>query len=282
MVVPLVRRPSMEKQFLQGQINLKLSILGKWCAILLFCGVLCVVSVGVTSSSAVESTATPQEIQAKLTDKGKNLSALKAVMNITSSYDQGKSRQDVKGFLLYRRPSDFRFQGVAPGGNSLFELIIKSQFFELYIPSEGKIIKGNKDCFSRKFPDVAEIESLIPLVLLQWKDVRPDRLLSRDNQKIVMRMSFRGKVWAATLEPQTLHLKRLVRLNPSGEIDLTADFSEFKAGAEGWLPTRFDVQSAQAGWKTLVRIGQLEPNPFLVEKNFKLETAFSPRIEDCK
>jgi outer membrane lipoprotein-sorting protein len=272
----------MEKQFLQGHFNLKLPILRKWCAILISCGVLGVVSVGVTSSSAVESAATPQEIQTKLTDKGKNLSALKAVMNITSSYDQGKSRQDVKGFLLYRRPSDFRFQGVAPGGNSLFELIIKSQFFELYIPSEGKIIKGNKDCFSRKFPDVAEIESLIPLVLLQWKDVRPDKLLSRDNQKIVMRMSFRGKVWAATLEPQTLHLKRLVRLNPSGEIDLTADFSEFKAGAEGWLPTRFDVQSAQAGWKTLVRIGQLEPNPFLVEKNFKLETAFSPRIEDCK
>lgn len=282
MAMPLVRRPSMEKQFFHGQSTLKIQIPAKWFTILLFCGVLGVVSVAVTSSSAVESATTPQEIQTKLTDKGKNLSALKAVMNITSSYEQGKSRQDVKGFLLYRRPSDFRFQGVAPGGNSLFELIIKSNLFELYIPSEGKIIKGNKDCFSRKFPDVAEIESLIPLVLLQWKDVRPDRLLSRDNEKIVMRMSFRGKVWAATLEPQTLHLKRLVRLNPSGEIDLTADFSEFKAGAEGWLPKRFDVQSTSAGWKTLVRIGQLEPNPFLVEKNFKLETTFSPRIEDCK
>ena len=72
----------------------------------------------------------PQQIPQFLTQKGKNLSALKAVMNITSIYDGGKSRQDVKGFLLYRRPNDFRFQGLATGGNSLFELIIKSNLFE--------------------------------------------------------------------------------------------------------------------------------------------------------
>ena len=50
-------------------------------------------------------------------------------MSVKSSYDDGKSRQDIKGFLLYRRPDDFRFQGVGPGGNSLFELIIKSTRF---------------------------------------------------------------------------------------------------------------------------------------------------------
>lgn len=76
----------------------------------------------------------PQDIPDFLTQKGKSLSALKAVMNITSIYDAGKSRQDVKGFLLYRRPNDFRFQGLAAGGNSLFELIIKSNNFELLSP----------------------------------------------------------------------------------------------------------------------------------------------------
>jgi len=222
------------------------------------------------------------EIQEALMKKGKNVSALKAVMNITSLYEKGKSRQDVKGFLMYRRPSDFRFQGIGPGGNSLFELIIKANLFELYIPSESKIIKGGKECFSRKFPDVAEIEGLIPLILLQWKDVRSDRLLSKDNEKFVLRMSFQGRIWAATLEPQSLHLKRLVRLTPGGEIDLTADFSEFKSGDDGWLPRRFEIQSAPGGWKTVVKINQLERNPFLVEKNFKLETTYSPKTEDCR
>jgi hypothetical protein len=203
-------------------------------------------------------------------------------MNITSVYDAGKNRQDIKGFLLYRRPSDFRFQGLGPGGNSLFELIIKATQFELYIPGENKIISGNKECFSQKFPDVAEIEGLIPLILLQWKDVRFDRLLAMDSEKIVIRMTFHGKVWGATLDPQTHFLKRLVRLSPAGEVDLTADFGEFKTGDDGWLPRRFEVQSPGAQWKTLVKIGKIESNPFLTEKNFKLEPAFTAKQESCR
>ncbi|MGO9116883.1 MAG: LolA family protein [Desulfomonilaceae bacterium] len=224
----------------------------------------------------------PQEIPDFLTQKGKSLSALKAVMNITSIYDAGKSRQDVKGFLLYRRPNDFRFQGLAAGGNSLFELIIKSNNFELYVPTEGKIIQGGKDCFSRKFPDVAEIESLIPLILLQWKDVRFDRVLAKDAEKTVIRVSFQGKVWGATFDPQTLYLKRLVRLSPKGDVELTADFSDFKTGEDAWLPRRFDLQSPAGAWRTSVHINKLERNPFLIEKNFKLEMTFSAKTEACQ
>ena len=86
------------------------------------------------------------------------------------------------------------------------------------MPSDGKILTGAKDCFARRFPDVSEIEGLIPMILLQWKDVRFDRLLSRDSEKIVIRISFQGRVWGATLDPQNLYLLRLVRLNPKGEI----------------------------------------------------------------
>jgi hypothetical protein len=232
--------------------------------------------------ASAEPSVSPQDIPDFLSKKGKNLTAMKAVMSVASVYDGGKSRQDVKGFLLYRRPNDFRFQGLGPGGNSLFELIIKANAFELYIPAEGKIIKGGRDCFSRKFPDVAEIEGIIPMVLLQWKDVRFDRLLARDPEKIVIRVTFQGKVWGATLDPQNLFLKRLVRLAANGEIDLTADFSDFKTGEDGWLPRRFEVQCPGGGWRTSVQITKLERNPFLIEKNFSLETTFSAKTEACQ
>jgi outer membrane lipoprotein-sorting protein len=224
----------------------------------------------------------PKNIPDTLATKGKSLSALKAVMSVSSVYDGGKSRQDIKGFLLYRRPSDFRFQGIAPGGNSLFELVIKKNAFELYIPTEGKILKGGKECFGRRFPDVAEVEGLIPMILLQWKDVRFDRLLARDSEKIVIRITYEGRVWGATLEPKTLHVMRLVRLNPSGDVDLTADFGDFKTDSEGWLPRRFDVQSPTGGWRTSVRIEKIEANPFLVEKNFLLDMTFSAKVETCR
>lgn len=224
----------------------------------------------------------PEQIPEVLTDKGKDLVALKAVMAVTSVYDRGQSRQDLKGFLIYRRPSDFRFQGIGPGGNSLFELVIRGNAFELYVPSESKLLKGDKECFAARFPDVAEIEGLIPIVLLQWKNARFDRLLARDQTKMVLRFTFQGRVWAATLEPESLLLVRLVRLNPAGEVDLTADFGDFKQGEFGWMPRRFDVKSPAAGWQTVVRITNLETNPFLIENNFKLNPVFSPKIEMCR
>ncbi|MEI7450315.1 MAG: hypothetical protein WCJ75_11890 [Desulfomonile sp.] len=238
---------------------------------------------GVSSSPiSAEPSLRPDQIPNILAEKGKNLTALKAVISVNSIYDGGKSRQDIKGFLLYRRPGDFRFQGLGPAGNSLFELVIRANHFELYVPADGKILKGEKDCFARKFPDVAEIEGLIPILLLQWKDVRFDRLLSRDADKIVLRLTFQGRVWGATLEPQNLFLKRLVRLSPQGDMDLTADFGDFKTGDEAWLPRRFEVQVPHGGWKTVVRITNVEVNPFIIEKNFQLEPVFSAATENCR
>ncbi len=240
-----------------------------------------ILAVGVSRSLA-DPNIRPQDIPETLAKKGKNITALKCVMSVSSIYDRGKSRQDIKGFLLYRRPNDFRFQGIAPAGNSLFELVIKANLFELYVPTDGKIIKGGKQCFSRRFPDVAEIEGLIPLMLLQWKDVRFDRVLRSEPDKIVIRLAFKGRVWGATLQPQKLLLTRLVRLSPSGDVDLTADFTDFESSNNGWLPRRFEVQSPPGGWKTLVRINKIESNPFLVEKNFQLQTTFSTKTEECR
>ncbi|MBI4962078.1 MAG: hypothetical protein HY913_02260 [Desulfomonile tiedjei] len=223
----------------------------------------------------------PQQIPELLAEKGKKLSAMKVVMNVTSLYEADKSRQDVKGFLLYRRPADFRFQGLATGGNPLFELVIKDGLFELYIPSDGKILKGGKDCFGKRFPDVAEIEGLIPIILLQWKNVTFQKVMKQDAETIVINVLCQGRTWEATLEAKNLFIKRLVRLGPRGEVDLTANFGEFKTGEDGWLPRRFDIQSPKGGWRTTVQISKIEPNPFLVEKNFKLEPTFSTKTENC-
>lgn len=223
----------------------------------------------------------PQGIPNILSQRGKDLSALKAVMAITTVYDRGQTRQELRGFLLYRRPADFRFQGIGPGGNSLLELVIKSEKFELYVPADGKILKGDKQCFFRRFPDVGELDSLIPLALLQWKTAQVGGVVSSDPEKTVIRLNFNGSNWKVTLDTKELLLKRIERLG-STSAALTADFADFKTGDYGWLPRRFDVRSPGGGWRTLVKIDKIEVNPFLVEKNFKLEANFSPKIEDCR
>lgn len=222
-----------------------------------------------------------REIPQILAARGKDLTALKAVMSITTDYDGGKSRQDLKGFLMYRRPSDFRFQGLGPGGNSLMEMVIKSNKFELYVPADGKILKGGTECFMKRFPELGELDVLIPLALLQWKNARVSSIVANDAEKTVIRLNVKGCDWNVTLDPKGLLLRRLEKLN-SRTVELTADFGDFKTGEFGWLPKRFDVKSPAGGWRTLVTISKIEVNPFLVEKNFKLETSFSPKVENCE
>ena len=240
-----------------------------------------VVFATVPESRQAKPKASPSDVVRALALRGKNLSALKAVMAVSSTYDRGKSSQEIRGFLLYRRPSDFRFQGIGPGGNSLFEMVVNYRGFELYVPAEGKLLRGGKKCFRRRFPDVAELEGLIPLALLQWKQARLIRVESEDANNKVIRLNFKGRVWRATLEPKKLLVKRLERIGPNS-VDLTADFADFTTGEYGWLPRRFEVQAPKEGWRTVVRITRIEVNPFLVEKNFKLEPAYSPKIENCK
>ncbi len=223
----------------------------------------------------------PNEIPSILINRGNGLTAFKAVMSVSSVYDNGKSRQDVRGFLLYRRPDDFRFQGVGPTGNPLFELVVRANGFELYIPTDGKIIKGGRDCFQTKFPDVAELETLIPLALLQWKLAKIEKVLSQDSTKTIVRLGFKKDMWLATLDSSELKLLRLERVDTRGK-ELTADFGEFGSGEFRWLPLVFNVVSPRGGWKSLIKIKNIELNPFLVESNFKLEPVFSVKTESCQ
>lgn len=212
---------------------------------------------------------------------GDKLSALKAVMRITSTYEKDNSTHRLKGFLLYRRPLDFRFQGMGASGNPLFELSFRGIRFELYIPTEGKIIKGDRECFARAFPDVAEVKGLIPLALLQWKNAKFRGAEQGPAGQVILKLQSDGQMWRATVDTQRMVLLQLERMGSQGP-DLVAEFGDFSSGEFGWLPKRFRVVAKTGGWQTMVKMNNIETNPFLVEKNFILEPMYSPEIERCK
>ena len=232
---------------------------------------------GASAASGVKA----GEIPKILTLKGKKLTALKAVMAVSTVYNRGKSHQEIRGFFMYRRPRDFRFQGIAAGGNSLFEMVLRAGKFQLYVPTDRTILKGGSECFRQKFPDVAELETLIPLALLQWKRVRFVKRLVGKGEDITIEVELKGETWRATLEETSLLLKRLERFR-GNVVETTANFSDYGSGDYGWLPRRFDVKSSNGRWRSVVKIQKLQINPYLVEKNFKLEPAFSTKTETCR
>jgi len=234
-----------------------------------------------TQESAAGPGIKPQDIPEALARRGQNVTSMKAVMDVSTVHNKGKERNDIRGFLLYRRPSDFRFQGMVPGGNPLFEMVIKSTGFDLFVPTDKKILKGNQRCFNQRFPDIAEMRELIPLALSQWKNARLEGVISHDRDKIVVKLGFGGTYWNATVTADKLLVTKLVRVGAKGP-ELSADFGGFKDGEHGWIPRTFQVHSPQGDWTTSVTIRTLEVNAFVVEKNFQLEPPFSPKVEECK
>lgn len=223
----------------------------------------------------------PSQIPDKLEQRGKNLTALKAVMQVSTYRGEDNSHHEIKGFLIYRRPSDFRFQGLAPGGNTLFELVLRWNRFELYVPQERTVLKGSKKCFKRRFPDVAELDHLIPLALLQWRGVKLKEVVSASGNPIVLAIEFKGDTWRCSIEPERLVIVKMERM-VRGRADVTAQFGDFRKGKFGWLPQRYDVRSDTANWRTLIHIKKMEFNPFLVEKNFRIDPAFKTKTETCE
>lgn len=262
----------------QDAINQKAGIRKSMAGLSVF---MILISLAIALSYSPASAISGQRLTQALTQKGNKLSALKATMRITSTYERNNSTHRLKGFLIYRRPLDFRFQGVGASGNPLFELSFRGIKFDLYIPTEGKIIKGDRQCFSRAFPDVAEVKGLIPLALLQWKDVKFQEAGATQGNRVTLKLRSEGETWRATVDMGRMAVIKLERMQ-GAEADLVAEFGDFSSGEYGWLPKRFRVVAKTGGWQTMVKMTNIETNPFLVEKNFVLEPMFSPKVEYCK
>ena len=102
-------------------------------------------------STAVVQTATSEDLVERINAEATEIQTLKATVSITASVGGSKlgkitEYQEIRGYILARRPSSLRMIGLFPILQShVFDMVSSGQEFKLWIPSKNQFIVGDNE-----------------------------------------------------------------------------------------------------------------------------------------
>jgi outer membrane lipoprotein-sorting protein len=102
-------------------------------------------------STAVVQTATSKDLIERINAEATEIQTLKATVGITASVGGSKlgkitEYQEIRGYILARKPSSLRMIGLFPILQShVFDMVSSGQEFKLWIPSKNQFIVGDNE-----------------------------------------------------------------------------------------------------------------------------------------
>jgi hypothetical protein len=124
--------------------------------------------VALRTSTAPLQTATGKDLIWRINDAATEIQTLKATVGITASVGGSKlgkitEYQEIRGYILARKPSSLRMIGLFPILQShLFDMVSSGQEFELWIPSKNQFIVGDNE---EARPSIEPLGNLRPQVI---------------------------------------------------------------------------------------------------------------------
>jgi hypothetical protein len=167
--------------------------------------------VALRTSTAVVQTATSKDLIERINAEASEIRTLKATVGITASVGGSKlgripEYQDIRGYILARKPSSLRMIGRDPAlQNQVFDMVSVGQEFKLWIPSKNQFVVGSSDVAR---PSTQPLGNLQPQViydalLLQAVDLQNELAVLENRDKEVIDPD----THKPTLQPEyTLHI----------------------------------------------------------------------------
>jgi hypothetical protein len=124
--------------------------------------------VALRTSTAPLQTASRDELIERINSEASEIQTLKATVGITASVGGSKrgkitEYQEIRGFILARKPSSLRMTGLFPIlQNHVFDMVSNGQEFKLWIPPKNQFIVGNNDVAR---PSAQPLANLRPQVI---------------------------------------------------------------------------------------------------------------------
>jgi outer membrane lipoprotein-sorting protein len=124
--------------------------------------------VAVDTTLAQLQTATCNDLIERINAQATQIQTLKATVGITVSVGGSKlgkitQYQEIRGYILARKPSSLRMIGLLPIlQNHVFDMVSSGQEFKLWIPAKNRFIAGNNDVAR---PSAEPMENLRPQII---------------------------------------------------------------------------------------------------------------------
>jgi outer membrane lipoprotein-sorting protein len=192
--------------------------------------------------------------------------------------------KDVRGYILYRKPSDIRIIGLYPVvRNKLFDMVSTGEEFKLYLTPRNRFIVGRNEITK---PSPNKLENLRPQHFLDALIVRPpgpdDKFLlenftDEDNADYILhqvRESSPGQlqlvrtIWFNRLD---LRLARQVILDADGNILTDARYTQWKAYDNVQFPKHIEINRPRDEYAVVIDIVKMDINKGVSDDKFLLE-----------
>jgi outer membrane lipoprotein-sorting protein len=192
--------------------------------------------------------------------------------------------KDVRGYILFRKPTDIRIIGLYPVvRNKAFDMVSDGKNFRLYLPSSNRFITGSNELIA---PSKDKIQNLRPQHFLEALLVSPVQaddktelinFTDEDNAAYILHLIREQKDGALTpvrsiwFNRINLHLARQIVYDPAGNILTDARYSDWQSYDGVPFPKTIDITRPQDEYAVVLTVVKMEINRGVSADKFVLE-----------
>ena len=255
--------------------------------------------VALRTSTAPLQTASRDELIERINSEATKIQTLKATVGITASVGGSKrgkitEYQEIRGFILARKPSSLRMTGLFPIlQNHVFDMVSNGQEFKLWIPPKNQFIVGNNDVARPSAQPLANLrpQVIYDALLLQAVDLQNElavleegehKVIDPGTQKLVLQSDYtldiikqNGHGWylsrKTVFDRTDLQPHQQVLYDEHGSIVTDVLYDAYREFNGVLFPTNIQIWRPQEEYSIKLEVTKLTINGPIMDDQFVLE-----------
>ena len=255
--------------------------------------------VALRTSTAPLQTAIRDELAERINAEATKIQTLKATVGITASVGGSKrgkitEYQEIRGFILARKPSSLRMTGLFPIlQNHVFDMVSNGQEFKLWIPPKNQFIVGNNDVARPSAQPLANLrpQVIYDALLLQAVDLQNElavleegehKVIDPGTQKLVLQPDYtldiikqNGHGWylsrKTVFDRTDLQPHQQVLYDEHGSIVTDVLYDEYREFNGVLFPTNIQIWRPEEEYFIKLEVTKLTLNGPIMDDQFVLE-----------
>ncbi len=255
--------------------------------------------VALRTSTAPLQTVSRGELIERINSEASEIQTLKATVGITASVGGSKrgkimEYQEIRGFILARKPSSLRMTGLFPIlQNHVFDMVSNGQEFKLWVPPKNQFIVGNNDVARPSAQPLANLrpQVIYDALLLQAVDLQNElavleegehKVIDPRTQKLVLQPDYtldiikqNGHGWylsrKTVFDRTDLQPRQQVLYDEHGSIVTNVLYDEYWEFNGVLFPTNIQIWRPEEEYSIKLEVTKLTLNGPIMDDQFVLE-----------
>jgi outer membrane lipoprotein-sorting protein len=253
--------------------------------------------IGAKGSQPVLLTAQAPELVRRIADQYNRIHDFNATVDMTPALgtaEKGRITEykDVRGYILFRKPSEIRIIGLYPlVRNTAFDMVSDGMDFKLYVPSQNRFLVGSNTI---RQPSKNKLENLRPQHFLDALLVKPvestakvllENFTDEDNAFYILHVIHERNSGELVLSRTiwfnrvNLRLARQIVLDPGGNIVSDARYSDWREYDKVPFPRHVEVNRPIDEYGVVLDVQKMDINKGVSDDKFVLRQPQGSKLQ---